>query len=156
MKPSHHRHPLKGTGIRLHPYHYWLALVVMASLAISGLLWSTLHDLLHWEDVPMVRKLLVAHGGFGFASLVLLGAMLPQHVRFAWVARRNMATGITAILVFLLLIVTAFGLYYGPEEWNAFTKQAHLIIGIAAVAAIPVHIVVGRFKQGTYRRSGNR
>ena len=77
MKPSHHRHPLKGTGIRLHPYHYWLALVVMAGLAISGLLWSTLHDLLHWEDVPMVRKLLVAHGGFGFASLVLLGAMLP-------------------------------------------------------------------------------
>ncbi|MFU0488503.1 hypothetical protein ACMZ41_18895, partial [Acinetobacter baumannii] len=112
MTQSSHRHPLKGTGIRLHPYHYWVALAVLLAVAVSGLIWTVLHDLLQWEDAPIVRQILQLHGAFAFCSLILLGSMLPQHIRFAWVARRNLVTGTLTGIVFLLLTITAYGLYY--------------------------------------------
>ena len=118
MTQSSHRHPLKGTGIRLHPYHYWLALAVLLAVAVSGLVWTVLHDLLQWADAPVVRQILQLHGAFAFCSLILFGSMLPQHIRFAWVARRNRVTGTLTGIVFLLLTICAYGLYYGPEYWS--------------------------------------
>jgi hypothetical protein len=85
------------------------------------------------------------HGGVAMITLLMLGALVPIHMRYGWRARRNLATGIVMATVGAILIVTAFGLYYfGAEGARAVAGNVHTWLGIASPAVLVAHIWWGR------------
>ncbi len=139
-----HGQPLQGTGVRLHRWHYRAVGVVFIGVAISGLLWSMLYDALGREPDDLSRTLMRWHGAFAMLTLIALGALLPQHVRFAWHAARNRWSGVTLLVIAATLGVTGYGLYYADESMRDWSKWIHLGIGVIATAAMPLHIWLGR------------
>jgi hypothetical protein len=96
-----------------------------------------------WHD--MAASLLMIHGGAAMATLMLLGALIPLHVRRAWRSRRNRLTGPVMIAVNAVLIATAFGLYYaGSETLRPWISGAHTAVGLALPALLLAHVWLGR------------
>jgi hypothetical protein len=77
--------------------------------------------------------------------LMLLGALIPLHVRRSWRTGRNRLTGPTMIGINAALIVTGFGLYYaGSELLRAWISDIHIAVGFVLPALLVLHIWVGR------------
>ncbi len=116
----------------------------------TGIAWAWLHYFGARADEfaprsaaePWMMKL---HGAGAMVILVILGTLLPSHIRFAWHARRNRPNGIALILFFVFLIVSGYGLYYfGNERLRSWTSWSHLAVGLALPAMIILHIWSGR------------
>src|SRR5260370_38079704 len=75
--------------------------------------------------------MLMVHGGAAMATLMLLGALVPLHVRHGWRMRRNRITGSLMAACNGVLILTAFGLYYlGMDTIRSWTSDVHIGIGL--------------------------
>ena len=89
--------------------------------------------------------LLMTHGGAAMATLLLLGALVPLHVRRGWLARRNRATGTAMVACNAIFILTAFGLYYfGSETLRPWASWLHIGAGMGLPILFLVHVVVGK------------
>jgi cyanate permease len=89
--------------------------------------------------------MLMLHGGGAMATLMLLGALVPLHVRRAWRSGRNRRTGPMMVAVNAVLIATAFGLYYdGSDTLRPWISDLHTVVGIALPLALLVHVWRGR------------
>jgi hypothetical protein len=89
--------------------------------------------------------LLMVHGGAAMVTLLLLGELIPVHVRRAWRSRKNRVSGSLVATLNALLIVTAFGLYYlGAETVRPWASWIHIAAGLSLGLLIPVHIFFGR------------
>jgi hypothetical protein len=89
--------------------------------------------------------LLMAHGGAAMLMLVLVGALLPLHVRVAWRRRTNRTTGAVMLACNALLIVTAFGLYYlGSAALRRVVSDLHSGVGLGLPVLWAWHVVRGR------------
>jgi hypothetical protein len=116
--------------------------ITTATVGLSGLSWFVLHDVVTDDASDLPHMLLVVHGVSAYALLVVIGSLLPVHVRLGWLRRRNVATGLMLITVMAVLCVTALALYYGDEEWQAPAKWLHLAFGIGAFVLFPAHAVL--------------
>lgn len=143
MTRTPHKHPRVGTGIRLHPWHYTATLSILIGVTLSGLVWAVLAEGMEIE-APSLRWLAQTHGALALLSLVVLGALLPQHVRFAWAARRNRKSGGVMLATFVLLAASGYGLYYGAEAWHSAVTWAHIAVGVLATLVFPIHLLLGR------------
>jgi cation transport ATPase len=131
-----------------------------AALAVTGLGWLLLH---HFVGVagefgstrhPLEIWLLRLHGAAAMAFLVLIGTLLPLHVRSAWRARRNLATGIAMLAANAMLVATGYALYYvGSEVLRSWASVIHWGVGLGAVALMATHIVLGRARRSRARRT---
>jgi hypothetical protein len=130
-------------------YKAWLYTVTLV-IYMTGAAWGWLHYLAPRPDElalhsPLEPWLMKLHGAGAMALLVLLGTLLPGHVRFAWHAHRNRPNGIMLISVFAFLILTGHGLYYfGDERLRSWTSSLHLVVGLALPLALILHILSGR------------
>jgi hypothetical protein len=96
-----------------------------------------------WQEVA--ASLLMLHGGGAMLTLLLLGALVPLHVQRAWRARRNRTTGATMVTLNVLLVVTAFGLYYaGSDTVRPWSSDVHIVIGMILPALFIIHVLLGR------------
>lgn len=120
-----------------------------ALLTITGAVWL----LADWRKDPLEPDLwqeisplmLTLHGGAAMAALMLLGALVPLHVRRAWRSGRNRLTGPIMVAANAVLIVTAFGLYYaGSETLRPWISDVHIAAGIALPAGLLMHVWLGR------------
>lgn len=144
MTQLHGRPSLKGLGIKLHPIQKICTYVGLLAVAASGVWWSYLHDLMASTAYDLMHSLLVIHGAFAFVSMLLIGALIPQHIRMAWNAKRNRISGGTMTAITLIIVVTGFGLYYAGEDYRDLVKWVHLVLGLISVAALLLHILLGR------------
>jgi hypothetical protein len=79
------------------------------------------------------------------AGLVVVGSLLPLHVRRGWHQRRNLPLGIVLLSTVLLLTLSGYALYYfGGEGARAWFSVFHWAIGLAAPVAMVWHVVSGR------------
>ncbi len=124
---------------------------VFGLLFVSGALWILADQMKTrseldsdaWQQAAAL--LLSTHGGAAMVTLMLLGALGPMHVQRAWRARKNLATGIVSLVMYGLLIATAFGLYYvGSEALRPWISHVHIVFGLGVPAVITAHILVGR------------
>lgn len=96
-----------------------------------------------WQDIA--PKMLMLHGGAAMVTLMLLGALVPVHIRRSWRGGRNRLTGPMMIAVNALLIATAFGLYYaGSETLRPWISDLHIAVGLALPLVLLVHVWLGR------------
>jgi hypothetical protein len=58
------------------------------------------------------------------------------------------------IVVMTALMLSGLLLYYGAEEWHDGALRAHWIVGGAAFAAFPLHLVLGH--RANARNAGRR
>ena len=144
MTQLHGRTSLKGLGIKLSPTQKYLSYMGFVIVAISGVWWSLLHDALASKSFELMHNLLVTHGASAFISLIILGALMPQHMRLAWHVKRNRMSGGIMAMIALVIVVTGFGLYYSNEYWRDPIKWTHLIVGLVSIAALILHIWYGR------------
>ena len=96
-----------------------------------------------WQEIAPL--MLMLHGGGAMVTLLLLGALVPLHIRRAWRSGRNRLTGPIMIAVNAVLIATAFGLYYaGSDTLRPWMSDLHIAVGIALPLALLVHVWLGR------------
>ncbi|MGE0640837.1 MAG: hypothetical protein AB7G12_17105 [Thermoanaerobaculia bacterium] len=129
----------------------WLYALV-AALFASGLLWWILD---RWfpvagefgaEKHPAEPWLLRLHGLAAMLFLVLVGTLLPRHVRGGWRARLNRRSGAVHLAWNGLLAVTGYALYYaGSERLRGAASSLHLGLGLLLPLVLGVHVVRGRF-----------
>ncbi|MBS0388397.1 MAG: hypothetical protein JSR15_07930 [Proteobacteria bacterium] len=146
MRRHHHRPPLK-----LRPAHRRWLYLSSAVLLISGACWLIAHFFLHGPadfpgaPHPLEPWWLRLHGAAAIGFLMSFGALLLQHVRSGWRQRVNRTTGVVMLAAAGVLTLTAYGLYYiGDDRARSFISFAHWIVGLAASAALPLHVLVGR------------
>jgi hypothetical protein len=135
--------------MRLSPRHKIAFYTVLAVVFASGALWAWLHYFARGEnDFGSSRAetwMLTIHGLFAAASLLLIGSLLPLHVKFAWRTERNRFNGIFFISIVGLLILSGYGLYYiGNERLRLWTSWTHFVVGLALPVLLVVHIWRGR------------
>jgi cytochrome c biogenesis protein CcdA len=96
-----------------------------------------------WQQVA--ANMLMIHGGAAMLALLLLGALIPVHLLRAWKSGKNRVTGLVMAAFNVVLIATAFGLYYlGSEVVRPWMSWVHLGAGFFLSLMFPVHIWLGR------------
>ncbi|RTL45513.1 MAG: hypothetical protein EKK53_06265 [Burkholderiales bacterium] len=136
-----HRHPF---SIRLPGWQRWCTYLVLIAVAASGIAWSLFHDVLQLGWMLAERRLLVLHGVMAAATLVLVGGLMPLHIRLAWRVRRNQTTGVICVAAMSTLSLSGLMLYYGGEDWRDVIRWSHIGIGLATALAVPLHVWRGR------------
>ena len=135
--------------MRLEPRFRWALYAAFAALTLTGAVWLLADwrknplepDL--WQDIAPV--MLMLHGGTAMVALLLLGALVPLHVRRAWRSGRNRLTGPVMVTVNAVLIVSAFGLYYaGSDTLRPWVSDLHIAVGLALPPALLLHVWLGR------------
>lgn len=114
----------------------------IATVALTGLAWFVLHDVIETEPGESERLLLMLHGISAYATLIVMGSLLPLHVRSGWHRRRKRWTGGITLATLVLLAVTGLLLYYGGEQSRETARWIHIGIGIACMALFPVHAML--------------
>ena len=134
--------------MRLEAWFRWTIYGVVAALFVTGATWLMADALKDgpsgdaWQEIG--ANLLMVHGGAAMAMLMVLGALIPVHVRRGWRARKNRVSGGAMVTLNGLLIATAFGLYYsGSELMRPWISDAHIAAGFALAALIVIHPLIG-------------
>jgi hypothetical protein len=139
---------------------YALGLVLLA-LVGSGLAWLGIYyaDALGFaagDELARVAREALAlkfHGAAAMATLIALGAMVAAHARPAWRLRRNRASGSLVLATFAVLAATGYALYYfATDDARPPLSLVHWVTGLALVALLPVHLVLGRRTRAAMRR----
>jgi hypothetical protein len=135
--------------LRLDPVFRYAFYATVATLFLTGAVWLVADRLKDSADSEFWQRtaatLLMLHGGGAMVTLLMLGALVPAHMRYGWRADKNLVTGITMCAANILLIVTAFGLYYlGSETVRPWMSDVHTAFGLAAPALLVGHIWWGR------------
>ena len=152
----------RRNSIRLSRRHEWFAYAVSAAVFITGTAWAWLHYLAAPPNEfgvasPAENWMLKAHGATAMAVLVLLGTLLPMHVKFAWRAGRNLRIGLSLLSLFGFLVLTGYGLYYfGGERLRQWTSATHLWVGLALPFIMSVHVWRGKKTRPGRRHSPRR
>ena len=138
-------------GLKLSRRHRAWLYGTMIALFVTGMAWWWLHDFgtVETEFGPRSNPLegwsLKLHGLAAMLSLVVLGTLIPLHIRRGWHARRNHWNGGLLITVLILLTLTGYGLYYsGIESLRVAASWTHRILGVLLPLIIVLHIWAGR------------
>ncbi len=132
--------------MRIEPWLRRLLYATLAALFATGVAWWAL------DEEAAVRPLLLAlHGLAAMLSLLTLGAVSVLHVRASWRRRRNRSSGLLVVCSLILLVVTAFALYYvGQETFRDLASLVHLIIGLALPLILLTHLLLGIRSRQTF------
>ena len=118
--------------------------IILAVCAFSGLLYFVRHELRIELPGLEAHGYLVTHGISAAFALLIFGAVLPAHLRAAWIAKRNRTSGVVMIMVMSVLMLSGLLLYYGSEEMRDGVVLTHWVVGFAAFAAFVLHLLLGR------------
>ena len=137
------------SALRLNLRFRWALYAAFSVLLITGVVWMITNAQRDspngefWQAVS--ADLLMIHGGATMVTLVLLVALIPTHILRAWASRRNRLTGPVMVTLNILLITTAFGLYYaGSDTLRTWISDMHIVVGIAFPVLLAVHVFTGR------------
>lgn len=155
---------MRPNGIKLSRTHQAVLYAAFLALYASGVTWYVLHDALAWlgevpEDwsSPVEPFLLQIHGAAAMLALLVLGSLMPQHIKWAWTGKMNRSTGALMLSTQALLILTGYALYYaGDEGLRSFASGLHLVIGLGFPLLLVWHIVEGRRREAARRAAATR
>jgi hypothetical protein len=133
--------------IRLGSRHKNLLYAGLVLLWASGALWLMFHYFFQSEGDfgPQPHLLekwwLRLHGLAGMLALILLGSLLPNHMKLAWKRRKNRRTGLPMLAGWGWLAATGYALYYFSSDANAaWLPLLHWCFGLALPAFLIIHI----------------
>jgi hypothetical protein len=137
--------------IRLGARHKTLLHSGLILLWASGALWLVFHYFLQVEGDfgPQPHGLeiwwLRLHGLAAMFALMLLGSLLPSHVKLAWMRRKNRRTGLPMLAAWGWLAATGYALYYFSSDANAaWLPFLHWSAGLMLPAMLLIHLKQAR------------
>jgi len=144
-------------AVQLDPRFRWALYAAFSTLFVTGVAWLStdrLKDSANGETWQAVSaSLLTIHGGATMVTLLLLGALFPVHIQRIWRTRKNRATGTVMVIFNVILIATAFGLYYaGSDTLRPWISDLHIAAGLFLPPLILIHVVAGRRSRRTEKR----
>ena len=151
-----------GQGRRARHALIWGCVALLA----TGLAWLLGHDV--WlqqtpfgpQPHPLVAWLLRAHGAIAWCTTLVGGVVWQVHVRPAWRAvrrrrrhhrprvgsaravrhgRARTVSGVAMVSALAVLLASAIGLQYAPEEAHAWLSVTHWVLGVALAIALLWH-----------------
>ncbi|HTI72539.1 MAG TPA: hypothetical protein VMF06_21365 [Candidatus Limnocylindria bacterium] len=141
---------MKRRGLQLSRRHRWTLYTFSVVLLVSGAIWAWAH----YQDEsgtadPLLRGiapwLLKVHGLAAMGFVLLLGTLIPVHIRHSWHANKNRVNGVFFLTAVGLLTVSGYLLYYlGDETVRGYMSRVHLWLGLAAPLLLGWHIFLGR------------
>jgi hypothetical protein len=141
---------MKRRRLQLSTRHRRILYVVCLILLLSGASWAWVHRLDNAGRMsPTLREikpwLIKIHGWAALGFAVLLGSLIPVHIRHSWHAGKNRKSGVFFLTAVGLLTLSGYALYYlGEETLRNGTSQFHLWLGLAAPVLLFWHIRSGR------------
>lgn len=144
--------------MRIKGYPGWFYSFVMwvtATLFVSGCLLAptTINLKLEW-NVPWRLSsdqhigMAAAHTTLSFLTMGIIGALWSIHMRAGWKRRKNLQTGLSLLIIMVLLGFTAIGIYYlGDGQASMYSSVVHMFMGFVIPLFLLVHIIVGRRHQ---------
>jgi len=138
---------MRRERVRLSRRHQAWIYASLGALFVTGVVWLVVRNPfaddagLDAGTSPLAPWSMKLHGAAAMITLVVLGTLLPGHVRRAWNARTARGTGATLLGFNALLIVTGYALYYaGGEDLRAIMSPLHWIAGLALAPTLGVHV----------------
>jgi len=142
---------MRPDGMRLSARHRAWVYGTFGVLFLSGAIWWILH---RWFQIKgefgtqphaWQPDLLKIHGAAAMIALVIVGTLVPLHMKRGWKAGLNRPNGVMLVSFVLLLGLTGYALYYvGGEQSRALASVAHTVLGLGFPAALAWHIARGR------------
>ena len=149
---------MKRNGVR---FNWRLAIwfcSIFGVLFLSGVLWLAVryynasNEGFNSTYSSFEPWLLRIHGAAAMGSLVILGVLIPWHMRRAWAQRRNRVTAVCMVVSCILLVASGYGLYYcGDENLRSFLSGFHSSAGCALPLILTWHILSGRRRESRTR-----
>jgi len=144
-----HRTGRMPSALRLSVRFRWAFYAAFSALFVTGVVWIITNEQRDspngefWQAVS--ANLLMIHGGAAMITLVVVGALIPTHIVRAWASRRNRLTGPVMVTLNILLIATAFGLYYaGSDALRGWISDTHIAVGLIFPVLLFIHVLTGR------------
>jgi hypothetical protein len=129
----------------MKPWSRRLVYAVLLALWISGSAWLWLQFLAPpgafdgHQAQPLWMKL---HGLAAMVFLVLLGALLPTHVRPGWAKKKQRLSGTLLLGLLGVLIASGWGLYYlSEDQGRRAVSLLHWILGLSLPVFSIYHFV---------------
>lgn len=141
---------MRQHGFQLGRRQRRLFYLAFVTLLLSGLFWAWLHRLDETETSGSswrgwTPRLMTIHGGAAVGFVLLLGTLLPGHVRHSWRAGRNRPNGVFFLSAVGVLTITGYALYYlGDETARRICSDIHFWLGVAFPLLLVWHIRSGR------------
>jgi hypothetical protein len=143
--------PSSHSGVPLSKLQERWVHITFIGLLFSGVGWLILHHFFlikgsfGVEENPYQVWCLKVHGAAAMGFMVVLGALIPIHMRRNWLIHRNVGSAVPLVLSIVVMIVTGYGLYYvGSEHWRPWISAIHWIAGLLSVPALTVHVMLAR------------
>jgi hypothetical protein len=141
---------VKRRGFQISRPHRLMLYGISLVLLVSGAVWAWIHHLDETGQAGDTFRrtnpwLLKAHGYAAVGFVLLLGALIPVHIKHSWHARKNRANGAFFLSAAGILTLSGYTLYYlGDEGWRNGASLFHLWLGLAAPVLLLFHIRAGR------------
>jgi hypothetical protein len=142
---------MRRGSVRLSRRHRAWVYATFALLFLSGALWLVARFGLRGQGEfgetvsPLEPWSLKLHGGAAMLFLVLLGTLLPGHVRRAWNARMSRGPGILLLGLSGVLTLSGYALYYlAGEATRWIVSPLHWVVGLLLPAGLAWHVWEGR------------
>ena len=139
---------------RIGNLHRWILYLTTGVIWLSGLIWILFHYFgvhhtdageIHSSMEPLAMKI---HGAAAMAFMIVIGSLIPVHVRRGLALKRNLFSGIFLIANCAVLIMTGWVLYYlGTEQIRNVVSLIHWILGLALPLLIYLHILAWKREQ---------
>jgi hypothetical protein len=141
--------------LRLDPGFRFAIYAAFSLLFVTGAAWLVADQLKDDEAWQIAGAyLLMMHGGGAMVALMVLGALIPLHMRRGWRSRRNLLAGTAMLTWNAMLVLTSFALYYaGSEVLRPAASGIHSVLGLS-LPLMFVHVVTGRVRGSRYGHSG--
>ena len=147
----HGPHVRRHEPIRLGHWHERSVYLSFGLLVATGVLWLVFHYFLRISDEYGTRPhaleywWLRLHGAAAMLSLIVLGSMLPIHIRRAWELGKNLRTGLVLSAALFVLIATGYALYYFAGGSSRFwISLLHWALGLCLPMMLGWHVWQGQ------------
>ncbi len=149
---------MRPNGMKLSQRHRVWFYTSFILVFFSGLVWLILHYVVSNQDQTDAGSYLLepwalkVHGATAMLVLIILGTLIPMHIKRGLASGINRNNGFFLISVNVILIVTGYLLYYaGGEALRLAAHWLHIIIGLLLPAFIVWHVREGRRKRKAVR-----
>lgn len=106
----------------------WISIPICSLSGISFLLGSQFQLS---RSTLSNHSVLTIHGISAMAVLIILGSILPAHLKVGLYSKKNMVSGLSQLALLLLLTVSSAFLYYGSEDLREAIVLTHWVVGLA-------------------------
>jgi hypothetical protein len=124
----------------------WAVYIISFATWLTGVLWLIYHYFMATQGRfgpvthPLEPVWIRLHAAFSYGAVAVLGLLWGIHIVRGWNAKWRRWSGGVVVGLFVVLIVTGYGIYYPPgEELDPWISKAHWILGLATIVAFFVH-----------------